>query len=141
MIDDPDSGHARLTTEECWELLENESFGRVAYRLVDEVHLVPLDYAVKGRMVYIRTGAGNRLLAAELDADVALEIDWRGEGAAWSVVARGRLRRLEPSEHPDVELPVRPWVTTAPYEVVELNATYVEGRRFWWDPDPQLAKA
>ena len=70
-----------LTLEECWELLEGEEFGRLAYRLVDEVHL-------------FRTDSGNKLLAAALSSDVAFEIDWHDDLAAWSVVARGRLRRL-----------------------------------------------
>ena len=87
-----------LTTEECWELLEGEEFGRLAYRLVDEVHLVPINYATYERTLLFRTASGNKLLAAALHSDVALEIDWHDDLAAWSVVARGRLRRLGEDE-------------------------------------------
>ncbi|WP_244928641.1 pyridoxamine 5'-phosphate oxidase family protein [Nocardioides sp. W7] len=121
-----------ISPEECWVLLEDESFGRLAYRLVDEVHIVPLDYVTSGRSIYLRTQAGNKLLAAALSSDVALEIDWRGEHGAWSVVVRGRLRLLEAAEHP-LEVPAaRPWVTDAASEVVELVPEVVEGRRFSW---------
>ena len=122
----------RLSPEECWALLESETFGRLAYRLVDEVHIVPIDYLATGHTIHLRTGAGNKLLAAALSADVALEIDWRSAGAAWSVVARGRLRRLEPDEHPSYVPSPRPWVGAAPHEVIELVGGVVEGRRFGW---------
>ena len=78
-----------LGVEECWELLQDEQFGRLAYRLVDEVHLVPINYAVDGRSLLFRTASGNKLLAAALESDVAFEIDWHDDLTAWSVVARG----------------------------------------------------
>lgn len=120
-----------MSAEQCWDLLGTHSFGRLAYRLVDEVHVVPLDYAVAGRSAYVRTHAGNKLLAAELLSDVALEIDSDEGGAAWSVVLRGRLRRLElPELPPAVDFPHRPWFSDLESEVVELVAETVEGRRF-----------
>ncbi|GAB3262341.1 pyridoxamine 5'-phosphate oxidase family protein [Nocardioides dilutus] len=120
-----------LTTEECWELLEEEQFGRLAYRLVDEVHLVPINYLVDGRTLLFRTTSGNKLLAAALHSDVALEIDWHDDLAAWSVVARGRLRRLPEDEAERVDdLPLQPWVPTLKYDVVELAPEVVTGRRF-----------
>ncbi|MBC9733411.1 pyridoxamine 5'-phosphate oxidase family protein [Nocardioides sp. zg-578] len=125
----------RLSLEDCWDVLEPESFGRLAYRLVDEVHVVPIDYAADGHRIHLRTGAGNKLLAAALESDVALEIDWRGTGAAWSVVVRGRLRRLEPGESPSPAPPVRPWLEGVDHEVVELVAVDVAGRRFTWDAE------
>jgi len=120
-----------LTLEECWALLEDEEFGRLAYRLVDEVHLVPINYVVDGRSIMFRTASGNKLLAAALSSDVALEIDWHDDLAAWSVVARGRLRRLEESEaHKVDDLAGQPWVPTLKYDVVELDPEVVTGRRF-----------
>lgn len=120
-----------LTTEECWDLLRGEQFGRLAYRLVDEVHLVPINYVTDGRRLLFRTASGNKLLAAALHSDVALEIDWRDEQSAWSVVARGHLRRLSEDEAERVDdLPLQPWVPTLKYDVVELAAEVVTGRRF-----------
>jgi nitroimidazol reductase NimA-like FMN-containing flavoprotein (pyridoxamine 5'-phosphate oxidase superfamily) len=122
---------AELTLEECWELLEDEQFGRLAYRLVDEVHLVPINYVTDGRSLLFRTGSGNKLLAAALHSDVALEIDWHDDLSAWSVVARGRLRRLGEDEAHRVDaLPLQPWVPTLKHDVVELDVETVTGRRF-----------
>ena len=52
-----------LTSEECWEMLREEEFGRLAYRLVDEVHITPINYAVEGGSLLFRTAEGNKLLA------------------------------------------------------------------------------
>jgi len=120
-----------LSDEECWELLEAEEFGRLAYRLVDEVHIVPINYVTDGRCLLFRTASGNKLLAAALRSEVALEIDWHDEHTAWSVVARGHLRQLEEDEEHRVEmLPLHPWVPTLKYDVVELAAETVTGRFF-----------
>jgi nitroimidazol reductase NimA-like FMN-containing flavoprotein (pyridoxamine 5'-phosphate oxidase superfamily) len=120
-----------LSTEECWELLESDEFGRLAYRLVDEVHVVPINYLVSGRSLLFRTASGNKLLAAALHADVALEIDWHDDVSAWSVVARGHLRRLgEDEAHRIDSLPHRSWLATDKYDVIELGPEAVTGRRF-----------
>ena len=125
---------AELSTEECWELLELEQFGRLAYRLVDEVHLVPINYAADTGALLFRTASGNKLLAAALHSDVAFEIDWHDDASAWSVVVRGQLRQLEEDEaHRADALPLRPWVQELKYDVVELVPSAVTGRRFVLD--------
>src|SRR3954451_7451698 len=53
---------AELSAEECWELLELGEFGRLAYRLVDEVHLVPINYVADRGVLLFRTASGNKLL-------------------------------------------------------------------------------
>jgi nitroimidazol reductase NimA-like FMN-containing flavoprotein (pyridoxamine 5'-phosphate oxidase superfamily) len=126
----------RLDVDECWELLEGEEFGRLAYRLVDEVHIVPINYIVDGRSLLFRTSSGNKLLAAALHSDVALEIDWHDDTAAWSVVARGHLARLEEDqEHRVDDLRLHPWVPTLKYDVVELVPETVTGRYFRLERD------
>lgn len=120
-----------LTPEQCWLLLEDEEFGRLAYRLVDEVHLVPINYVVDGRSLLFRTASGNKLLAAALSSDVAFEIDWHDAADAWSVVARGRLRRLgEDEEHRLDGQPRQAWLPTQKYDVVELVPETLTGRSF-----------
>lgn len=128
---DADNPVAELTTDQCWELLAGEELGRLAYRLVDEVHLVPINYVVDGQTLLFRTGSGNKLLAAALHTDVAFEIDWYDDTSAWSVVVRGSLRRLgEDEQHRLDGLPRQPWVPTPKYDVVELTPGVVTGRRF-----------
>lgn len=142
----PTPDHAQpvvtITVEECWEHLEGEEFGRLAYRLVDEVHIVPINYLVDGRSLLFRTSSGNKLLAAALNSDVAFEIDWHDDLAAWSVCARGRLRHLEEDEEHRIDgLPFRPWVAGQKYDVVELLPDVVTGRAFHLhrpEPDHEL---
>jgi nitroimidazol reductase NimA-like FMN-containing flavoprotein (pyridoxamine 5'-phosphate oxidase superfamily) len=98
---------------------------------------VPLNYVAEGDGLLIRTASGNKLLAAALHSDVALEIDWHDDDAAWSVVARGRLRRLEEDEQHRLDgMPQQPWVPTLKYDVVELVPTVVTGRRFRLERHP-----
>jgi nitroimidazol reductase NimA-like FMN-containing flavoprotein (pyridoxamine 5'-phosphate oxidase superfamily) len=131
MVTTEDSPVEELSLEECWQLLELEEFGRLAYRLVDEVHMVPINYAVDAGTLLFRTGSGNKLLAAALHSDVAFEIDWHDDLAAWSVVVRGQLRLLHEDEQHRVDgMLVQPWVPTLNYDVVELTPVSVTGRRF-----------
>ena len=51
-----------------------------------------------------------------------------------SVVVHGRARKLEEDEaHRADNLPLRPWVPTLKYNVVEIEPTSLTGRRFALD--------
>lgn len=120
-----------LTLEECWQLLRDEEFGRLAYRLVDEVHITPINYAVDGGTLLFRTAEGNKLLAVAMGSEVAFEIDRFGEESAQSVVVRGSARLLPEDEaHRAENVPLRPWVPTLKYNVVEIEPKVVSGRAF-----------
>lgn len=126
-----EDGITELTTDECWELLRGEEFGRLAFRLVDEVHITPINYAVEGGSLLFRTSEGNKLLGVVMESKVAFEIDRYGETSAWSVVVRGAARVLEEDEEHRVEnIQLRPWVPTLKYNVVEIVPTAVTGREF-----------
>ena len=138
-----EDGITELTTDECWELLRSEEFGRLAFRLVDEVHITPINYAVEGGSLLFRTSEGNKLLGVVMESNVAFEIDRYGETSAWSVVVRGAARVLEEDEEHRVEnVQLRPWVPTLKYNVVEIVPTAVTGREFelarpWLHPHPE----
>ena len=120
-----------LTSEECWEMLRDEEFGRLAYRLVDEVHITPINYAVEGGSLLFRTAEGDKLLAVAMGSEVAFEIDRYGEDWARSVVVRGPARLLpEDQAHGAENVPLRPWVPTLKYNVVEIEPKVVSGRAF-----------
>jgi nitroimidazol reductase NimA-like FMN-containing flavoprotein (pyridoxamine 5'-phosphate oxidase superfamily) len=120
-----------LTSDECWELLREEEFGRLAYRLVDEVHITPINYAVEGGSLLFRTAEGNKLLGVVMGSDVAFEIDRYGEDWAHSVVVRGPARLLPEDEaHRAENVPLRPWVPTLKYNVVEIEPKVISGRAF-----------
>lgn len=120
-----------LTTGECWEMLREEEFGRLAFRLVDELHITPVNYAVCDGALLFRTAEGSKLLAVVMGAEVAFEIDRYGEDWARSVVVRGSARLLPEDEaHRAETVPLRPWVPTLKYNVVEIAPTVVSGRAF-----------
>ena len=120
-----------MTTEECWEMLRANEFGRLAFHLAGEVHLTPVNYAVDQDTLLFRTAEGSKLLGVEMNPDVAFEIDEFDEHHARSVVIRGVARHLgEDEEHRAENVPLRPWVQTLKYDVVEIRPTEVSGRTF-----------
>lgn len=126
-----DEGVTRLTDEQCWEMLREQEFGRLAFRLVDELHITPLNYAVDHRTLLFRTAEGEKLLSMVMGSEVAFEIDDLTEESARSVVVRGRPRLLdEHEEHRAELLPLRPWVGAPKYNVVEILPEVVTGRAF-----------
>lgn len=120
-----------MTTDECWDMLREHEFGRLAFRLVDELHITPINYAVDHDTLLFRTAEGSKLLAVEMGGEVAFEIDdFAGDEAA-SVVVRGRAIHLDEREaHRAEQLPLRAWVDAHKYDVVEIVPTEVTGRRF-----------
>jgi nitroimidazol reductase NimA-like FMN-containing flavoprotein (pyridoxamine 5'-phosphate oxidase superfamily) len=133
MTDRPTAEHpvVALDEAECWSLLAAEQFGRLGYHLVDEVHVVPLNYGVHDGVLAVRTAAGNKLLAAEMGAEVGFEIDgFDGGDLAWSVLVRGHLRRLDEHQAELVGQQVPSWIPTLKYDVLEVVPTAVTGRRF-----------
>ncbi len=120
-----------LTEDQCWEMLRAEEFGRLAFRLVDEVHITPVNYAADGRTLLFRTAEGDKLLGVVLGAQVAFEVDRYDEPSARSVVVRGTPRLLgEDEAHRAENVPLRPWVRTPKYNVVEIAPQVVTGRAF-----------
>mgnify|MGYP003552851150 FL=1 len=121
-----------LTDDACWEMLHEQEFGRLAFHLADEVHLVPINYAVDAdRRIVFRTAEGSKLLGLTMNADVAFEIDEFTEDEATSVVIRGRARQLEHHEEAETELlPLRPWVNTAKFNTIVIGVDEITGRRF-----------
>ena len=120
-----------LSDEECWDLLRDTEFGRMAYHLAGEVHIVPINYATDGRRLYFKTAEGSKLLGIVMNEDVAFEIDRITEESATSVCLRGRAHLLEGSEEHVVEnLPLRPWVPTLKFNVVAIDPAEMTGRSF-----------
>ena len=126
-----------LSTAECWTFLRGHELGRMAYHLLDEVHIAPINYAIDhdpitGRhSLLVRTAEGSKLLGVVMNADVAFEVDEVDGEHATSVVLRGRGRRLEEDEeHRAENLPLRPWVDTPKWNVVEIEVTEISGRAF-----------
>jgi len=130
-------GPVALRQDECWEMLAEHELGRLAFTILDEQHITPINYAVDrdalgNRTLLFRTAPGGKLLAVAMGAEVALEIDDFAGETAMSVVVRGHARHLGEDEEHRVEiLPLRSWVgEDNKYDVVEIVPIEVTGRRF-----------
>ena len=120
-----------LSAEQCWELLRTEELGRLAFRIVDEVHITPVNYVALDESLFFATAEGTKLLAVVMGSSVAFEIDRVGADTASSVVVRGRARLLPEDEaHRIEDLPLRTWTPTLKYDVVEIVPEVVTGRQF-----------
>jgi len=126
-----------LSAADCWAFLREHELGRMAYHLLDEVHIAPINYAidhdpVTGRhSLLFRTAEGSKLLGVVMNADVAFEVGQVDGEHATSVVLRGRGRRLEEDEeHRAENVPLHPWVDTPKWNVVEIEVTEISGRAF-----------
>ncbi|QDO87258.1 pyridoxamine 5'-phosphate oxidase family protein [Ornithinimicrobium ciconiae] len=120
-----------LDETQCWELLRSKDLGRLGYHLVDEVHIVPVNYVVDRQRVVFRTTPGSKLLGVVMDDDVAFEVDAaEAEDGAWSVLARGRARILEGDERREAEqLPLQPWSSGEKLTIVAIDVQTLTGRR------------
>lgn len=120
-----------LHPEESWEFLRAHEFGRLAFHLIGEVHIVPINYAVDGtRLIFLST-EGSKILGVTMNDDVAFEVDEIVGEQATSVVVRGRAHVLDHDDSYIVEqLPLRPWVGTPKYTAVGIAVDELSGRRF-----------
>jgi uncharacterized protein len=124
-----------LPLDECWELLRAQALGRLAFHLADQVHITPINYVVDKDALLFRTAEGSKLLGVVMNEDVAFEIDGENGHVAWSVIVRGTAKLLdEAAAHRADDLPLRPWVSSYKYNVVEITPTAISGRRFELDP-------
>jgi nitroimidazol reductase NimA-like FMN-containing flavoprotein (pyridoxamine 5'-phosphate oxidase superfamily) len=123
-----------LTAPQCWEFLASQGMGRFAFTMVDEVHIVPVNHAVDGERLLIRSAPGDKLLGVALGGPVAFEADQVDQHRGTSVVVRGRARILPEDEaHRADEVGLRPWVPGAKYDVVEITAAHISGRTYALD--------
>lgn len=132
-----DTTMTELPDSECWELLGAQHFGRLAYHLLDEVHVVPINYTAQPERsrILFRTAEGSKLLGVAMHHDVAFEIDSIGSNQAWSVVARGRAVELDGDAKRETEaLRIRAWVDGDKLSVVAIEVSDVTGRRYQLHP-------
>ena len=120
-----------LDEDHCWDLLASAQVGRLATAVDRTPEIFPVNYAVDGDTLLFRSAEGSKLLAIAMNPDICFEIDQYGEETAQSVIVRGRARILDEfEEHRAENVPLRPWVPTLKYNVVEIAPAQVTGRAF-----------
>ena len=130
-----------LSRDDCARLLRAGVAGRVAVGTPTGPHILPVNYAVDGESVLVRTTAYSLLGTYGRDAQVCFEVDQLDHELerGWSVAVRGRaafvedqreLERLARTWQP------RPWAAGQRNLVVRIPWTEVTGRQLGggWDP-------
>ncbi|MDN4175394.1 pyridoxamine 5'-phosphate oxidase family protein [Nocardioides sp. SOB77] len=120
-----------LSTTECWELLAGRGLGRVAWTAPDGPTVVPVNYGVAGRTLWIRTSAYAALVREADQSPVALEVDGADEAshAAWSVLVRGTAHVRFPSDGGATPPAVETWPAGPRPLWVVIDPREVTGRR------------
>lgn len=115
-----------LTADECWELLASTSVGRIAWTTARGPVVVPVNFALDGRALHIRTPAYSALVRKADAERVAFEVDRIDEQShtGWSVLVRGlaevRYGGAEKGPHVD-SWPSRPKSATVIVAIDEIS--------------------
>lgn len=119
-----------LDDRECWDRLAEQQLGRLVTRVGDVLDIFPVNFTVDGESLVFRTAEGSKLTELTINDEVLFEVDEYTDTDAWSVVVRGRARRLETTEEVAAadRLPLRPWVPTLKYNYVRIEPTSLSGR-------------
>lgn len=123
-----------LKVHECWALLRSAEVGRLAVCVDEQPDVFPVNYLVDHGTVVFRTGAGTKLAAMAANPPVAFEVDGYDpdNGAAWSIVIKGRAEQIQGFyEALDaLSLPLFPWHPEPKHNFVRVDPVDITGRRF-----------
>jgi uncharacterized protein len=132
---DRNSGLEILSHEVCLQLLAEEEVGRLA--VIDGFHprIFPVNYAMDGETIVIRTAPGTKLTFGTR-SPVCFEIDHFDQTAreGWSVVVDGTLEEVSSMSAPEVlqstlTAGVEPWADGAKDHWLRLGTSRISGRR------------
>jgi uncharacterized protein len=127
-----------LSEDECWALLVQGDFGRLALSIGDRPEIFPVNYAAVESGVLLRTAEGTKLFGVTVNQHVAFEIDDHTDTEGWSVVVKGRAHALETqAEISDAEqAPLVPWIPTVKRTFIRIEVEEISGRSVTFGPEP-----
>lgn len=118
----------------CWQLLSTAGLGRLAVVVDGAPEIFPVNYAVDGESVVLRSAAGTKTAAAMAAAPVAFEVDGHdpATSTAWSVVLKGPAEEVRRGHAlmAALEFPLFPWQAGMKDRFVRIVPDAVTGRRF-----------
>ncbi|WP_353950207.1 pyridoxamine 5'-phosphate oxidase family protein [Knoellia sp. S7-12] len=122
-----------IAPNESWDLLRQDSLGRLAVVHDDAPDIFPVNYIVDHGTVVVRTSGGTKHNAARNHV-VAFEVDGRvlDPAEAWSVVIRGRATEVYAVDEAIeiMDLPLSPWAPGAKPHLLRITPDSITGRRF-----------
>lgn len=124
----------KLTPEQCWELLSNQQFGRLAVAVAGRPDIYPVNFVIYRDRIVFRTAPGSKLASVAINSAVAFEVDgYEAESnEAWSVVVHGHAALVDhtPDEDEMEHLPLFPWNLAPKHRLVQIDHVELTGRRF-----------
>jgi nitroimidazol reductase NimA-like FMN-containing flavoprotein (pyridoxamine 5'-phosphate oxidase superfamily) len=134
-----------IEESECWRLLATQPVGRMAVIVGHYPLVFPVNYAVDGRHIFFRTGAGTKLWAIHR-SNVTFEADELDvvNRTGWSVMVRGAARELSAEHNPDLVARAElsravPWAAGTKDSIVRIVADAISGRRIRPPAAPLIA--
>ena len=123
----------QMSTQECWEVLDRERFGRLAVAVQGEPDIFPINFLVDNGTLLMRTAAGTKLTELVINAAVAVEADGRDGDEAWSVIVKGLARMVDSfsETYADDEKHLETWLPSDKPIYVEITVRDISGRRFY----------
>jgi nitroimidazol reductase NimA-like FMN-containing flavoprotein (pyridoxamine 5'-phosphate oxidase superfamily) len=121
-----------ISAAECFDLLERAGVGRVGFTTADGVMILPVNFAVSGKAIIIRT-APDTLLALHADTRLSFEADHVDEalGEGWSVLVLGHAHSVTDErevQHLEDATRLQPWAPGARDVYVRIAPTRISGR-------------
>ena len=124
-----------IPTDECYRLLATQEIGRIGMNAEHYPLILPVNYAVDGTTLVIRTGPGT-ILRAATRANVTFEVDDidRQTRSGWSVLVRGQAEQVGDEHRAELvarthRTGVEPWAPGEHGNWLRLIVHDVSGRR------------
>jgi nitroimidazol reductase NimA-like FMN-containing flavoprotein (pyridoxamine 5'-phosphate oxidase superfamily) len=125
-----------LDRGECLQLIATVPVGRIGVTIGSLPAILPVNFAIVGLDIVVRTVPGTKLDAATRRAVVAFEVDsYAQDGSSgWSVLVQGFCSEItDPAQRAVVaESPLRAWAFDrgVAERFVRIETSFVNGRRF-----------
>jgi nitroimidazol reductase NimA-like FMN-containing flavoprotein (pyridoxamine 5'-phosphate oxidase superfamily) len=130
-----DASLAILPASECYELLGTHEVGRIGVNSEHYPLIFPVNYALDGTTIVIRTAPGTKLTAAS-HANVTFEVDDidRRSRSGWSVLVRGLAEEVGAEHRPELvartlATGVTPWAPGEHGNWLRIIPHHISGRR------------
>lgn len=126
------SGIEVIDEDECKRLLASDVIGRVAVVIGATPMIMPVNYALDGDNIIIRTMPGSRLDVGQGHAAFEVDSFDRSSQSGWSVLVTGNLEEVTWYQAQDMQrvqaLPLAPWAPGARNMWLRLRPSFITGR-------------
>jgi nitroimidazol reductase NimA-like FMN-containing flavoprotein (pyridoxamine 5'-phosphate oxidase superfamily) len=126
------SGIEVIDSAECRRLLAQDEIGRLAVIVGATPMIFPVNYALDGDAIVVRTMPGSRLDVGQGHAAFEVDSFDRAKKSGWSVLVTGHLEEVTWYQSKDMErvqaLPVEPWAGGERTLWLRLRPSFITGR-------------